>query len=58
MLIPKKEPLVKNNDTLFYLGKDDNGLKYFFDKPHFSCGWYYSRLFKKYAWFCKNHSFK
>ena len=41
-LIPKKEPLVKNNDTLFYLGKDDNGLKYFFDKPHFSCGWYYS----------------
>ena len=42
MLIAKKEPLVKNNDTLFYLGKDDNGLKYFFDKPHFSCGWYYS----------------
>lgn len=42
MLITKKEPLVKGLDTLFYLGKDDNGLKYFFDKPHFSCGWYYS----------------
>ena len=41
-LIPKKEPLVKYNNALFYLGKDDNGLKYFFDKPHFSCGWYYS----------------
>lgn len=41
-LIPKKEPLVKYNNTLFYLGKDENGLKYFFDKPRFSCGWYYS----------------
>ena len=41
-LIPKKEPLVKNYNSFFYLGKDENGLKYFFDKPHFCGGWYYS----------------
>lgn len=41
-IVNKKEAVSKDNHLLFYLGKDGNGLKYFFEKPIFCCGWYYS----------------
>lgn len=31
--IKKIEPIIKKNDTLFYLGKDGDKRKYFLEKP-------------------------
>lgn len=41
-LIKKSKPIIKNNETLFYLGKDADNRKYFLEKPGLRCGWYYS----------------
>lgn len=41
-IVPKKKSVIKFNEELFYLGKDEKGLKCHLCKPHFTCGWYFS----------------